>query len=140
MAKANCPQSSVTDSERIALNTLYAPAAKSVGTPSRNVNSIAGMRRSPMSSAMRIVAPERDVPGNTAASNWPKPTAIAIAQVTSAKFARSPIFFSTTTNSTPPTSSATATGSTVSGNSKPSLSMSSPPAPVMTNATSSLAK
>ena len=43
-----------------------------------NVNSLAAFLDTPIKSAPIIVAPERDVPGNAAASSWNKPIRIAI--------------------------------------------------------------
>jgi len=60
-----------------------------VGMPTRNVNSVAAARDVvPASSAMKIVAPERDVPGNTPATTCAMPTRIATVQVIAV---RSPI-------------------------------------------------
>ena len=65
--------------------------------------------------------------------------AMAIAHVTCDNAWRSPRRFSTTTKRMPPINSANATGSTSSGSSKPSVSINTPPQPVMKNATSNLA-
>ena len=100
---------------------------------------MAGTRFSPISSAIRIVEPERDAPGNIAAINWPKPMAMAIAHVTCVNAWRSTSRFSTKTKRMPPINNATATGSTSSGSSKPSVSINTPPQPVIKNATSNLA-
>ncbi len=43
------------------------------GIAKKKVNSVATVRETPKIKAPTIVAPERDVPGNTAAINWKKP-------------------------------------------------------------------
>src|SRR3546814_7131991 len=54
-----------------------------VGMPTMNANSVAASRDDrPASIAAKIVAAEREVPGNTAASTCASPTQIAIFQVT----------------------------------------------------------
>ena len=46
--------------------------------PTRKLNSVAATRLRPNTNASRMVAPERDVPGKTAATSWANPTAKAI--------------------------------------------------------------
>ena len=54
-----------------------------VGMPTRKANSVAAGRSvSPTSIAAKIVAAEREVPGNTAARIWQAPTQKATFQVT----------------------------------------------------------
>ena len=54
-----------------------------VGMPTRNTNSAAAERRLvPASMAMKIAAAEREVPGNTPATTWARPTSTATFQVT----------------------------------------------------------
>ena len=48
------------------------------GTAMKNVNSVATNRETPIIRAPTIVAPERDVPGNTAAINWKNPIIKAV--------------------------------------------------------------
>jgi hypothetical protein len=45
------------------------PAASMVGIPTRKENSVAAGRLKPSNKQRRIVEPDRDVPGNTAANN-----------------------------------------------------------------------
>ena len=52
-----------------------------VGIPTRNENSVAIGRLKPIVSISRIVTPERDEPGKTAATNWQMPTSTATDQV-----------------------------------------------------------
>ncbi|MNT85845.1 hypothetical protein D3C72_2260630 [compost metagenome] len=60
-----------------------------VGMPTRNTNSVAAARRlSPNSIAMKIAAAEREVPGNTPATTWARPTRMATFQVTSPRSGR----------------------------------------------------
>ena len=54
-----------------------------VGMPTRKENSVAAGRFNPSSRHSRMVEPDRDVPGNTAAINWPTPTATTTGQVIS---------------------------------------------------------
>ncbi len=51
--------------------------------PSRKENSVAAGRLTPSASANKMVAPAREVPGNTAARSWASPTAAAMVQVIS---------------------------------------------------------
>ena len=48
--------------------------------PTRKENSVAAGREAPRIRASRIVEPERDEPGRSAAINWPIPTATTTAQ------------------------------------------------------------
>ena len=81
--------------------------------------------------AAKIVAAEREVPGNTAASIWQAPTQKATDQVASATGARSFTSHSTSSMSTPPTISAPATGAMVVGRPTPSFLAISPPTAVI---------
>ena len=54
------------------------------GTARKKVNSAAVVRDMPRRMPPRIVAPEREVPGNTAAISWKRPTPMAAFQVISA--------------------------------------------------------
>src|ERR1039458_10517030 len=54
------------------------PAASMVGMPTRKENSVAAGRFKPSNSASKIVEPERDEPGKTAAINWPTATAMTM--------------------------------------------------------------
>ena len=55
------------------LANLKTAAPNITGIAKKKVNSAATVRETPKSKAPKIVAPERDVPGNTAAINWKKP-------------------------------------------------------------------
>src|ERR1039458_5295580 len=59
------------------------PAASMVGMPTRKENSVAAGRFKPSNNASKIVEPERDEPGKTAAINWPTATAMTMGQVIS---------------------------------------------------------
>src|SRR3546814_14526671 len=91
--------------------------------PTRNANSVAATRLVvPNSSATKIVAAEREVPGNTPATTCAMPTRIATVQLIAVRspsaFARLAAKCSATTIHTPPRSSAQATGVVASGSSK----------------------
>ena len=123
---------------RTACTVSSAPAASSVGTPTRNENSVAAGRVSPSSIAIMIVAADREVPGNTAASSWASPTTTATAHVTSRRAGRRPrSAHSIARISTPPIRVAHAIGAIAWGREKPSRLTTRPPTPVMTNASSS---
>ena len=55
------------------LTNLNRAAPNMTGIAKKKVNSVATVRETPKIKAPTIVAPERDVPGNTAAINWKKP-------------------------------------------------------------------
>src|SRR5947208_957916 len=98
-----------------------------VGIPTRNANSVAAGRSvMPASMAAKIVAAERDVPGKTAARIWHRPTQIATDQVRLPESGLRATYVSMTRMATPPTSNATATGTTVSGNLNPILVAANP--------------
>ena len=94
-----------------------------------------------------MVAPERDVPGNATAATCASPMAMAMIQVTLAPDFLPRSQRSMSTKSTPPTSSAIATGNIVFGSNSSCpvtffitpLKMSAP-ATVMQNATKSFAR
>ena len=91
-----------------------------VGMPTRNENSVAaGRLLVPASMAVKIVAPERDVPGNTPATICAMPTRIATRQVTSLRSTWRAAIASAPRIQNPPISSAHAIGVTVSGSLKP---------------------
>ena len=111
--------------------------------PTRKVNSVAAARLVvPNSSATKIVAPERDVPGNTPATTCAMPTRIATSQVISLRSpsccARRAAICSARIIHTPPSTSAHAIGSIRSGNSKPSFFTTMPSTAVTANAAPSL--
>ena len=111
--------------------------------PTRNANSVAAARLLvPASNATKIVAADREVPGNTPATICAMPTRIATAQVivlrSPSTAARLAAKYSAAIIQTPPSTSAHAIGVTVSGNSKPSFLTSTPSTAVMTNAAASL--
>src|SRR5688572_23479097 len=111
-----------------------------VGMLTRNENSVAAGRVAPRSSENKIVVPEREAPGKAAATSWPTPTAMAIDHVTRSLRGLPRSQRSTSKKQTPPTNRAMATGRMVSGSSNPIFFITSPPQPVMTNATSTLLK
>src|ERR1039458_9239434 len=78
--------------------------------PTRKENSAAAGRFTPSSSENKMVEPERDEPGKTAASNWPMATAKTTGQVISLLnfFPRS--HHSMARKATPPISNAQAMG------------------------------
>ena len=61
-------------------------APNMTGMARKNVNSAATLLETPMSSAPTIVAPERDVPGKTAAISWNTPMRNAVWKVMSFSF------------------------------------------------------
>ena len=71
MKATSIPIISIIISEPVKLkpnfNNLSKLAPSMTGTARKNVNSAATVLETPIKSAPRIVAPERDVPGNTAA-------------------------------------------------------------------------
>ncbi len=81
-----------------------------------------------------MLAPEREVPGNTAATNWATPTAAATRQVTSLVKRRPFNQRSTNRKAIPPRNRAEAMGQSVSGNFKPPHLSAKPPIAVTTNA------
>ncbi len=91
-----------------------------VGMPTRNENSVAAARLLvPASIAVKIVAPEREVPGKMPATICAMPTRIATRQVT---WVRSTCFAASASApiiQKPPITSAHAIGVTVSGSLKP---------------------
>ena len=114
-----------------------------VGMPTRNANSVAAAREVvPASSATKMVAPEREVPGNTPATTCAMPTRIATVQVIAARSpsaaARLAAKCSAAIIHTPPSTSAQAIGVTSSGSSKPSFFTTTPSTAVTPNATASL--
>jgi len=92
----------------------------------------------PASMAAKIVAAERDVPGNTAAMICPIPTQNATFQVSVSRSGCRAAYASTAKMTNPPRMSAHATGATVSGSSSPNCLATRPPITVMKNATASL--
>lgn len=66
-------QSSIGVKARPNFKSLKSAAPNITGIAKKNVNSVATVRETPKSNAPTIVAPERDVPGKTAAINWKKP-------------------------------------------------------------------
>ncbi len=87
----------------------------------------------------RMVAAEREVPGNMPARSWAMPTATAIAHVTSAAIVRPRSQRSAARITTPPRSVAQATGPRSSaGSNRGGLHREQPPTPVMTTAMRSL--
>jgi len=95
----------------------------------------------PASSATKIVAAERDVPGNTPATTWAIPTRLAVVHDTSRRSpsacARRAASCSATSIHNAPITSAHATGRIVVGSSQPSFLTSSPSTAVIANATPS---
>lgn len=94
--------------------TIFSRLAPNItGTARKNVYSAATVRESPSMMPPSIVAPERDVPGNTAAISWNIPIQKAVCQViyptefTPAGFP--PLRFSIHKNATPKRISITAT-------------------------------
>src|ERR1700730_12469913 len=135
---ASCDQFSLAASWR-AFSSSYAVAANIVGIPTRNANSVAAGRSViPASMAAKIVAAERDVPGKTAARIWHRPTQIATDQVSWSDFGLGATYVSMTRMATPPTSNATATGTTVSGSLNPILVAATPSPNVISTDTVSL--
>ena len=92
----------------------------------------------PASIAAKIVAAERDVPGNTAARIWPSPTQIATFQVSASLRGCRRVQASIAKIANPPRISAHATGATVSGSSSPICLAMKPPATVIMTARTSL--
>ena len=112
-----------------------------VGMPTRNTNSAAaGLRFKPSSRAMKMAAAEREVPGNTPASTWARPTATAIFQVTASLGGPRSPRRSATSIQTPPITSAQATGVTVSGSSQPNRRTGRPTTAVTAKATAILSR
>ena len=60
------------------LTSLSRLAPSSTGIARKKVNSAATVLDTPISKAPTIVAPERDVPGKTAAISWNTPISIAV--------------------------------------------------------------
>ena len=92
----------------------------------------------PASIAAKIVAAEREVPGNTAATIWPTPTQNATVQVSASLGGWRLAYASIAKIAKPPRISAQATGATVSGSSRPICLATRPPTTVITNAAVSL--
>src|SRR5690606_17369079 len=95
-----------------------------VGIPTRNANSVAAARLvTPNSSATKIVAAERDVPGNTPATTWATPTSTATVQVivlrSPSTSARRAAKCSASSIHAPPRTSAQAIGATALSSSQP---------------------
>ena len=108
--------------------------------PTRNANSVAaGRLLVPASIAMKIVAAERDVPGNIAATICARPTRTATIQLTFALSGRFAAKYSAAIIHTPPMTNAQATGVMRSGSLKPSLVTTKPRTAVIRNATVNLA-
>ena len=84
------------------------------GTARKNVNSAAVALDTPIINAPTIVAPERDVPGKTAAASWNNPIITASLYVMASILVVVGLFFPLTVSTmikiTPTTISATATG------------------------------
>ena len=78
--------------------------------PTRNENSVAAIRLVPSIMAKIIVAPDREAPGKTAATNCASATTMTTAHEISSVLSRPFIRVSTTRKSTPPTIRAAATG------------------------------
>ncbi len=107
--------------------------------PTRNENSAAAGREvMPASMAAKMVAAEREVPGNTAARIWPRPTQNATLQVRASLGGCRFAYASMAKIATPPRISAQATGATVSGSSRPACLATRPPTTVIATAASSL--
>ena len=107
-----------------------------VGMPTRNANSVAAPRlRVPNIIAAKMVAADREVPGNTAATTCARPTAMATFQVMAVSASFSPVLCSAQNISKAPSTSAQATGCTLSGRLRPILPAIRPRAAVIRNAT-----
>src|SRR5687768_7495806 len=115
-AIATSLQLSSTSPALSCLSRAYALAAYIVGMPTRNENSVAASRSLvPESMAAKIVAPERDVPGNTPAMICATPTMMATGQLTCELFGLRAASHSAAIIQKPPMISAQATGAMVSG-------------------------
>ena len=99
---------------------------------------MAATRVRPNTIAKMIVAPEREVPGKTAAMICAAATTNTMVQVISLASRFFASRFSTSMKTMPPMINAAATGTAVSGSVMPSLSITSPPAAVATKAASTL--
>ena len=73
----------VKESPNLRIFSRLAPSI--TGIARKNVNSAATVLDTPISSAPKIVAPDRDVPGKTAAINWNMPIMKAALKVISDK-------------------------------------------------------
>ena len=91
--------------------TLSVVAPSMVGTARTNENSAAAPRDNPSNIAPMIVAAEREVPGKSA-RHWKQPMAKANGHASACRLVTrgSALRRSSTTNATPPTKSAMATG------------------------------
>ncbi len=87
---------------------------------------------------MKIAAAEREVPGNTPATTCAKPTSTATFQVIAATSPRRSASRSAASIHTPPSTSAQATGVTVSGSSQPASRTGRPTSAVTRKATAIL--
>ena len=71
-------KSSADEKTKPNFSSLNNEAPNMTGIARKNVNSAATVLETPRIKAPTIVAPERDVPGKTAAINWKKPIKITV--------------------------------------------------------------
>ena len=110
-----------------------------VGMPTRKANSVAAARLPvPASIATKIVAAEREVPGNTPATACAMPTSTAAFQPIALLSGRRAASHSAPIIQKPPITSAHATGVVDSGSLKPSFTATRPSTQVTRNAQASL--